>query len=179
MCYYIYIFMQYSHLLTGSAQSVMNLNHLNSITHGYINEGLAPATRHTYSTGQQSFSTFCNASRSRVLPTTESALLLFISHLASKNISHTTIKVYLAAVHYMHVIAGKHNLFKGAIHSLASAGSQRHQENSDHCYPHLPITLQHHALGRMLLGLFRIPPCQRVHMQFPTTVPMIQEPTFH
>jgi len=88
--------MQYVHLLTGPAQSVMNLNCLNSITHRYLNEGLALG-------GQQSFTSFCNASGNRVLPAAESALLLFISHLASKNISHATIKIYLAAVYHMHV----------------------------------------------------------------------------
>ena len=43
--------MQYSCLLTGLAQSVMNLNNLYSITQRYMTEGLAPATRCTYSAG--------------------------------------------------------------------------------------------------------------------------------
>ena len=90
----------------------MTLNHLSSISHGYLTEGLAPATRRTYSAGEQSFTSFCSASGNRVLPANESALLLFISHLASKNISHATIKVYLAAIRHMHVIAGMHSSFE-------------------------------------------------------------------
>ena len=80
-------------LFIGLTQS-RTLYNLDSSIHQYLTEGLAPATRRTYSAGTQSFTSFCSASGIRVLPATEAALLLFISHLASKNISHATIKVY-------------------------------------------------------------------------------------
>ena len=124
----------------------MNLNNLCSITQRYITEGLAPATRRTYAVGQQSFATFCNASGSSVLPTTESALLLFISHLASKNISHTTIKVYLAAIRHTHVIAGMHRSFEEQLTpwlQLALRGIKKTQAIATPTRRvRLPITLQ-------------------------------------
>jgi len=138
---YIYAIQSFAY---SSAQSVMNLNHLYSITHGYINEGLAPTTRCTYSAGQQSFTTFCNTSRSRVLSATESALLLFISHLASKNIFHTTIKVFLADVRHIHVIAGMLNPFEEQFTprlQLTFRGIKRTQAIVIPCRAHLPITL--------------------------------------
>ncbi|XP_065902345.1 uncharacterized protein [Dysidea avara] len=123
----------------------MTLNHLSSISHGYLTEGLAPATRHTYSAGEQSFTSFCSASGNQVLPANESALLLFISHLASKNISHATIKVYLAAIRHMHVIAGMHSSFKEQLTprlQLALRSIKRTQTIVTPQRTHLPITLQ-------------------------------------
>jgi len=79
---------------------VININNLNNITYGYLNERLSPVTRRTYFAGKQCFTSFCNASGNRVLPASESALTMFISHLSSRNISHATIKVCLAAVRY-------------------------------------------------------------------------------
>jgi len=167
------------------------------ITHGYINEGLAPATRRPYSAGQQlqSFSTFCNASRSRVLPITESALLLFISHLASKNTSRATIKFYLAAVHHMHVIAGMHNPFEEQLTpglQLALRGIKRTQAIVIPCRILLPITLHIMCAIKDYLSKQPHSPCfgphaawlfsdssMSVSSQFPAMVPMIQEPTFH
>ena len=110
----------------------MTLNHLSSITHGYLTEGLAPATRCTYSAGEQSFTSFCNASGNQVLP-------------ASKNISHATIKVYLVAICHMHVIAGMHSSFEEQLTptlQLALRGIKRTQTIVTPQRTRLPITLQ-------------------------------------
>ena len=123
----------------------MTLNHLSSITHGYLTEGLAPTTRRTYSAGEQSFTSLCSALRNQVLPANESALLLFISHLASKNISHATIKVYLAAICHIHVIAGMHSSFEEQLTprpQLALRGIKRTQTIMTSQKTRLPITLQ-------------------------------------
>jgi len=109
-----------------------------------MTEGLALATRRTYSAGQHSFAIFCSASGSRVLPATKSALLLFISHLASKNISHAIIKVYLAAIRHLHVIASMHKSFEEQLTpwlQLALRGIKRTQAIAIPCRSHLPITL--------------------------------------
>ena len=45
------------------------------------------------------------------MPTSESTLLLFVSHLAKSGLRHGTIKVYLSAVRHMHVSCGKHSEF--------------------------------------------------------------------
>ena len=120
-------------------------NHLNSITHRYLNEGLAPATKRTYSTGKRRFISFCSTSGKRVLPATESGLLLFVSHLASNNISHTTIKTYLAAIRHMHVLAGMHTSFEEQLTPrlhLALKGVKRTQAIANPRRARLPITIQ-------------------------------------
>ena len=42
---------------------------------------------------------------------TEDILLLFITHLAQQGLTHAAIKVYLSAVHNLHVTAGLHKDF--------------------------------------------------------------------
>ena len=45
------------------------------------------------------------------MPTSESTLLLFVAHLASLKLSHSTIKVYLSGVRSLHVAQGHHDSF--------------------------------------------------------------------
>jgi len=73
--------------------------------------GLAPSTISTYSAGKKRYSQFCSTSLISPMPSYESTLILFGSHLTAKNISHMTIKVYLSALCHMHVVAGLHDLF--------------------------------------------------------------------
>ena len=76
------------------------------IAQHFFNNGLTANTRSTYSTGQQQFKAFCQAINASTLPASEATLLtLFITHLATENISYKTIKVCLSAVHHMHISA--------------------------------------------------------------------------
>ena len=54
---------------------------------------------------------FCSSTQRQTVPTSESTLLLFVSHLAKSSLGHGTIKVYLSAVRHMHVSCGKHTEF--------------------------------------------------------------------
>ena len=56
---------------------------------------------------------------------------MFIGHLAKEGIAHTTIKVYLAAIHYLHVSVGMHasNLQSTAIPVFGTC-HERDQKNS-------------------------------------------------
>jgi len=45
------------------------------------------------------------------IPTSECTLTLFMTHLATHNISLATLKVYLSAVRHMHLCKGLHNHF--------------------------------------------------------------------
>ena len=67
--------------------------------------------RITYATGQHSYISFCSSIHRHPLPTLESTLLLFVSHLAKCSLSYSTIKVYLSAVRHLHVTYGKHKEF--------------------------------------------------------------------
>jgi len=96
-------------------------------------------------TPQGRFISFCSTSGTRVLPTTESGLLQFVSHLASNNISHATIKTYLAAIRHMHVMAGMHTSFEEQLTPrlhLALKSIKRTQAMANPSRPRLPITLQ-------------------------------------
>ena len=111
----------------------------------FFNNGLAASTRYTYSTGQQRFKTFCQAINASILPTSEATLTLFITHLATENISYKTIKVYLSAVRHMHVSAGMFSEFCQQLTpclQLTLKGIQRSQAVSHSPKPRLPITLQ-------------------------------------
>jgi len=71
---------------------------LQMMLHRYCHHGISPVTRVTYSCGQQCYLTFCNGIHQDPLPTTESILLLFVSHLATFCLSCATIKVYISAI---------------------------------------------------------------------------------
>jgi len=65
----------------------------------------------TYSAGKQRCLKFCNKAQIPALPATEVTLTVFVTHLATNNISHASIKVYLLAVWHMHILEGFHNEF--------------------------------------------------------------------
>ena len=80
-----------------------------------LTTGLATTTRATYTTGQQKFSPFCQTINTSPILVSEHTLILFTTHLASSNITHTTIKVYISAIWHMHVLAGLHTQFNSQL----------------------------------------------------------------
>ena len=60
----------------------------------------------TYQSGQRRFTRFCCDAGLQPLPLTENLLTLFVSHLATEGLAHTTIKSYLSAVRFFHITAG-------------------------------------------------------------------------
>ena len=77
----------------------------------YFEQSVATSTRDTYAIGQNRFLGFCHEIQRQPLPASETTLLLFVSHLATISLSHSTIKVYLAAVRHMHMTQGKYTEF--------------------------------------------------------------------
>ena len=75
----------------------------------FYTNGLATMTRSTYTAGQSRFITFCREIKASPMPASEATLI--VSHLATQGISHTTTKVYLAAIRYMHTSAGRYASF--------------------------------------------------------------------
>ena len=76
----------------------------------YIFQSIASSTRQTYSSGERHFIRFCLfhkliSPQTPFLPTSESTLIHFVTHL-SNTVSYGTIKVYLAAVKNLHVEFG-------------------------------------------------------------------------
>ncbi len=65
--------------------------------------GITPGSRKTYGTGQRSFLRICAAlGRSQPLPARDLDILMWVSHLAAKDIKYTSIRNYLSGVASMH-----------------------------------------------------------------------------
>ena len=109
--------------------------------------GLAASTLSTYSAGQIRFTNFCKELKVTALPATEATLILFATYLATINISHTTIKVYLAGVRYMHVSVGLFSFFDKQLTprlQLTLKGIQKNQTVTQPPRIHLPPTYGEH-----------------------------------
>ena len=79
------------------------------------------------------------------MPTTERVLSLFVTYLATCNISHTTIKVYLSTIRYMHVTSGKLQHFNQQLTPRLQQilkGIRKDQAATHSPKVWLPITLQ-------------------------------------
>ena len=77
-------------------QFAMPTRHLGDLTTAalhYLHLSLAPSSLATCRSGWSSYSNFCSSHRFPTLPLSEATLLLFCTSLASRNITHGTIKV--------------------------------------------------------------------------------------
>ena len=111
----------------------------------FFRDGLATSTRNTYSAAQERFINFCTAAKFHPVPATEATLVLFATHLATRNISHSTIKVYLSAVRHLHVSAGLHDHFSLQLTPRLQQvlrGIKKRQALTHPPRIRLPITLQ-------------------------------------
>ena len=66
-----------------------------------------PSTIRTYQAGNKHYLTLCEHLHTPPTPTTELLLCRFVTYLADLDISHNTIKVYLAGVRQLHIRQGK------------------------------------------------------------------------
>ena len=89
----------------------LDLPHLQVALQEYFANGAARSTWRTYAVGQRRYLRVCAAARRQAVPTTETSLMLFATHLATSGLAYTSIKVYLAAVRHLHVTKGKHSQF--------------------------------------------------------------------
>ena len=112
---------------------------------GVLQQWLSHNHQTTYAAGQQRFTSFCDATKIPPLPASEATLILFATHLATQNISHSTIKVYLLAVRHMHISVGLHNFFNTQLTprlQLTIKGIQKSQASAQPSRVRLPITLK-------------------------------------
>ena len=91
---------------SGTPLCNLDITYLQQMAQTYYDNAIVDNTKSTYSMGQKRFVSFCESTKLKPMPVSESTLLLFVAHLTSTNIFHATIKVYLSAIHYMHVTAG-------------------------------------------------------------------------
>ena len=78
--------------------------------HFYLANGLAPSTRQVYGSAQRQFLEFCSQNspsnwNQPLLPANEQTLMRFCAHLDDR-LHHTSIKVYLPAVQFLHIDYG-------------------------------------------------------------------------
>ena len=119
-------------------------NQLSSAAHHFLTVGLASSTMATYSAGKRRYLQFCGRAKLPALPATETTITLFVSHLATIDISHSSIKVYLSAVRHMHVMEGLHNEFNQLLTPrlhLTLRGIKKKQAATRPPRRRLPITI--------------------------------------
>jgi len=119
-------------------------NRLSSVAHHFLTAGLATSTMAIYSAGKQRYLQFCGRTKVPAIPATETTLVLFVSYLATINISHYSIKVYLSAVRHMHITRGLHNEFNQLLTPrlhLTLRGIKRKQASTHPSRTRLPITI--------------------------------------
>ena len=73
------------------SQARLDIPKLQGVLQRYYLSGIAPTTRNTYVAGQKQYKFFCSHANKTLTPTSESTLLLLISHLTTLNLSHTII----------------------------------------------------------------------------------------
>jgi len=76
-----------------------------SVEH-YFSAGLTSSSLKTYQVGQKQYLSFCEEAQTPPLPVSETILCHFAAALASKNIAHSTIKVYLSATRQLQIEKG-------------------------------------------------------------------------
>jgi integrase len=109
-----------------------------SLIHG----ALAGSTTSTYKVGIQRYLAFCKALDLVPVPSTKRQVALFATHL-STSLRLPTIRVYLAAVSFLHHVGGHRSPVSGnTILKLVLRGIQRKQTQSQSRTPRLPITPQ-------------------------------------
>lgn len=84
----------------------MDIGRLEEMVGEFVKASIAPSTARVYATGQKRYLSFCRDSKSAPLPTSEHKLCLFVAHLASEGLQHSSIKGYLSAVRRLQIVQG-------------------------------------------------------------------------
>ena len=104
-----------------------------------LDNSVAASTRRSYNSAQQQYYHFCQSIGFRpCVPATEHVLILFVTHLAQK-CCHSTIRSYLSAVRFLHIVNGQCDPLQGKLRleQLLKGVKRIKPKASD---PRLPIT---------------------------------------
>ena len=96
----------------------MDITSLVPTIHKLFAAGLAPSTKRAYYSGGVHYCKFCADAKVTPFPTSEKLLLLFVGFLDQQQLSHGTIKSYLAAVRYEKIAQCMGSPNNGAIPQL-------------------------------------------------------------
>jgi len=118
-----------------------SLEPLHSSMINLLNNGLAPATRQSYSSGARSYVSFCVQNNIVVFPIADLTLCRFFTRLFNRHITYATMRVYLAGIQYQNSILGfttqPHEL--NTLHWLFQ-GIRQTQGSVSHRPPRAPVT---------------------------------------
>ena len=85
---------------------------MDKLATNYFMRGLADSTQKSYRSGQNRYLRFCGNASYTAVPASESVLCHFVSYLAHQNLKHKTIKVYLSAIRFLHIMEGAEDPFQ-------------------------------------------------------------------
>ncbi|MCG8625194.1 MAG: site-specific integrase [Proteobacteria bacterium] len=73
----------------------------------FFTKGLAKSTQKSYQSGIRRYESFCARLNRPTLPAREETVSVFVAALAKEGVSHTSLKVYLAAVRHYQIQNGQ------------------------------------------------------------------------
>ena len=123
----------------------MDITSIQAAVWHYYQNGLATATQRCYIVGQQRYIHFCTQANRRVIPTSETTLLLFATHLALAGLAYTSIKVYFSAIGNLHTAHSLHDAYRQALTPRLEQvlrGIKREQCSTHTTRIRLPITAE-------------------------------------
>lgn len=109
----------------------------------FLSASIAPRTKQTYTSAWKSYSTFCASMQLERLPITEMKLIYFCTHLATNNLAHKSIQVYISGLSFHGTLYGYPFQFSSMnTLYLIMRGIRRRQGNSLTRVRRAPITIQ-------------------------------------
>ena len=84
-------------------QTGLDISALEQSVEYYFQQGLAPSSKRVYKSAKDRFISFCEKFHFNPLPVTKTLLCQYVSYLATQNIMHSSIKVYLSAIRHLHI----------------------------------------------------------------------------
>ena len=117
---------------------------MGKVTAHLMGKGIADSTHRAYGSAQRRFVKFCADAGLLPVLATEQVLCWFVAYLKQEGLKHRTIKSYLSAVRFLHVMEGEKNPFEGTLNRLEYVlkGVKREESESGmQKRVHLPISL--------------------------------------
>ena len=173
--------------VAGNSAARLDLQKLEETVQFYFTKGLTQSTLRTYRSGKERYLKFCSQAILNPLPVSEQVLCSFVSHLAQQGLKHRTIKVYLSAVRHLQIAGNYPDPFGGSpmpkLEYVLRGVKKYEAEKGEGQRPRLPITPEilcrlkspweptaHiwdtrmvRLMGRVLPGVFRVPPSRGVY----------------
>ncbi len=84
----------------------MGIHQLDRVVRSLFAQGIAQSTARAYKSGVTRYINFCHTFILNPFPLSEPTLCRFVAYLSQSGLSHTTIQLYLSALHYQQISQG-------------------------------------------------------------------------